>query len=109
MYTALADMVVVIHLAFIVFVMFGGLTCLSRMFRNLPYICAVNPRLGHEYDPAYAVEPAVEPKKVVVIGGGPGCLECALAAAKRGQIHQCGLRSLTIGGGHCLVHYRARV
>ncbi|MBW2464922.1 MAG: NADH:flavin oxidoreductase, partial [Deltaproteobacteria bacterium] len=29
----------------------GGLVCLSRMFRNLPYICSMNPRLGHEVEP----------------------------------------------------------
>ena len=63
----------------------GGLMCLSRMFRNLPYVCAVNPRLGHEYDPAYAVEPVAIPKKVLVIGGGPAGMECALTAARRGH------------------------
>ena len=63
----------------------GGLLCLSRMFRNLPYICAVNPQLGHEYEPAYQIEPAVAKKKVMVIGAGPGGLECAITAAKRGH------------------------
>lgn len=63
----------------------GGLVCLSRMFRNLPYVCAVNPRLGHEYDPAYAETRAEVAKRVMVIGGGPGGMECALAAARRGH------------------------
>lgn len=63
----------------------GGLMCLSRMFRNLPYICAVNPRLGHEYDPAYAQTKAEIAKRVVVIGGGPAGMECALTAARRGH------------------------
>jgi 2,4-dienoyl-CoA reductase (NADPH2) len=63
----------------------GGLLCLSRMFRNLPYVCAVNPRLGHEYDPAYSESKAEMPKKVMVIGGGPGGMECALAARRRGH------------------------
>lgn len=63
----------------------GGLLCLSRMFRNLPYVCAVNPRLGHEYDPAYAVVKAEVAKTVVVIGGGPAGMECALSAARRGH------------------------
>ncbi len=63
----------------------GGLTCLARMFRNLPYICAVNPRLGHEYEPATAVRPAVAGKRVLVIGAGPAGLECAVTAAERGH------------------------
>lgn len=63
----------------------GGLMCLSRMFRNLPYICSVNPRLGHEYEDAYALRSALEPKRVMVIGGGPAGMECALAAARRGH------------------------
>jgi len=50
----------------------GGLLCLSRMFRNLPYICAVNPRLGHEVEPEYTLRPARIAKKVLVVGGGPG-------------------------------------
>jgi 2,4-dienoyl-CoA reductase (NADPH2) len=63
----------------------AGLTCLARMFNNLPYICTVNPRLGHEVDPAYSLEPTSVPKKVMVVGGGVAGLELAATAVQRGH------------------------
>ena len=63
----------------------GGLLCLSRMFRNLPYACSMNPSLGHEYEPEYQVKPSSHPKTVYVIGGGPAGMEAAVTAAKRGH------------------------
>ena len=76
----------------------GGLLCLSRMFRNLPYICAVNPRLGHEVEPEYALQPARIAKKVLIVGGGPGGLECAFIAAQRGHSVVLCERSERLGG-----------
>lgn len=63
----------------------GGLTCLSRMFRNLPYVCSMNPVLGHEYEPEYRIVPTRHPKRVFVVGGGPSGMEAALTAAKKGH------------------------
>jgi 2,4-dienoyl-CoA reductase (NADPH2) len=63
----------------------GDLMCLASLFANQPYICTVNPRLGHEMEPEYEVKPAVRSKKVVVIGGGLSGLECAVTAAQRGH------------------------
>ena len=76
----------------------GGLLCLSRMFRDLPYNCAMNPRLSHEYEPQYEVRPAPTPKRVLVVGGGPAGLEAAKVAAERG--HQVTLveRRARLGG-----------
>lgn len=63
----------------------AGLTCLARMFNNLPYLCTVNPILGHEAEPTYQILPARLKKKVLVIGGGPAGLEVATVAAQRGH------------------------
>ena len=63
----------------------GSLNCLSRLFRDLPYTCTMNPRLGHEVEPGYEAKPAAVKKKVMVIGAGPAGLECAITAAGRGH------------------------
>lgn len=45
--------------------------------------CCVNPELGNEYK--YTFKDAVPKKKVLVIGGGPGGMNAAIAAARRGH------------------------
>jgi 2,4-dienoyl-CoA reductase-like NADH-dependent reductase (Old Yellow Enzyme family)/thioredoxin reductase len=83
----------------------GSLNCLSRLFRDLPYTCTVNPRLGHEYEPEYNIRPAAEPKNVMVIGAGPAGMECAIAATRRGHKVTVFDRAERIGG--CLIGYVA--
>lgn len=63
----------------------GSLNCLSRLFRDLPYTCTMNPALGHEVEPEYQVTPAAVKKTIMVIGAGPAGMECAIAAARRGH------------------------
>jgi 2,4-dienoyl-CoA reductase (NADPH2) len=76
----------------------GGLVCLSRMFRNLPYICSVNPRLGHECEPQMQVTPADVRRRVLVIGAGPAGLEAAHVAARRGHEVELWERGPRLGG-----------
>ena len=63
----------------------GSLNCLSRLFRDLPYTCTMNPALGHEIEPEYQIRPAAVTKKIMVVGAGPAGLECAITAARRGH------------------------
>jgi 2,4-dienoyl-CoA reductase (NADPH2) len=48
--------------------------------------CAVNPVVGREASEEFAeLRPAATPKRVAVVGGGPGGLEVAVTAARRGH------------------------
>jgi 2-enoate reductase len=44
--------------------------------------CAVTPTTGYEKE--YALSPATENKRILVIGGGPGGMKAAITAAQRG-------------------------
>ncbi len=61
-------------------------TCMESIFRKGRIECLVNPSLGHEKE--MALVPARKPKKIMVVGGGPGGLNVAWVAAKRGhEVH----------------------
>ena len=77
----------------------GSLNCLSRLFRDLPYTCTMNPALGHEVEPEYHITLATVKKKVMVIGAGPAGMECAITASKRGHAVTVFERTDRIGGG----------
>jgi 2,4-dienoyl-CoA reductase (NADPH2) len=83
----------------------GSLNCLSRVFRDLPYTCTMNPALGHEVEPEYAITPAAVQKKIMVVGAGPAGMECAIAATRRGHRVTVFERGDAIGGS--LVGYAA--
>jgi 2,4-dienoyl-CoA reductase-like NADH-dependent reductase (Old Yellow Enzyme family)/thioredoxin reductase len=71
-------------------------TCMQSIFKRGRIECLVNPMLGREKEMAFI--PAAKPKKVMVIGGGPGGLNVAWVAAKRGHHVQVYEKRPVLGG-----------
>jgi 2,4-dienoyl-CoA reductase-like NADH-dependent reductase (Old Yellow Enzyme family)/thioredoxin reductase len=74
--------------------------CLSQVTTEHGHMeCTVNPGVGHEiYRGDAKLEPAKEPKKVLVIGGGPAGMEAARVAALRGHKVTLAEASSRLGG-----------
>jgi dimethylamine/trimethylamine dehydrogenase len=61
--------------------------CITADFFAVPLRCTQNPTMGEEWRKGWHPEeipPAGSDDKVLVVGGGPAGLECALALGKRG-------------------------
>jgi NADPH-dependent 2,4-dienoyl-CoA reductase/sulfur reductase-like enzyme len=59
---------------------------MQSIYRKGRLECLVNPALGREQE--MQIVPATQPKKVMVVGAGPGGLNAAWVAAKRGhEVH----------------------
>lgn len=73
-----------------------GQGCFDNLVKMKRVECLCNPIAGHEIE--YEPEQSQSPKKVMVVGGGPGGINAALAAAARG--HQVSLheKSMVLGG-----------
>lgn len=60
--------------------------CVGNIFTGQPLQCTVNVQVGREWEFAHATVPkAADPKKVLVVGGGPAGLEAARVAALAGH------------------------
>lgn len=59
--------------------------CFGEGVRNETLKCAVNPITGQELEQRYLRGAAAVQKKVLVAGGGPGGMQAAITAAKRGH------------------------
>jgi 2,4-dienoyl-CoA reductase (NADPH2) len=61
----------------------GCMTCFDHCERGLEPRCRINAALGKEKE--FAIQPAVNKKKVLIVGGGPAGMEAARVAALRGH------------------------
>ncbi|MFC1994620.1 FAD-dependent oxidoreductase [Chloroflexota bacterium] len=62
----------------------GCLRCFEKVVVDMePVECSVNAQAGRELE--LTIEPAPQPRRVLVVGGGPGGMEAARVAALRGH------------------------
>ncbi len=71
-------------------------TCMQSIFRNGRIECLVNPSLGREKE--MEIIPSGQPRRVMVIGGGPGGLNAARIAALRGHDVSLFEKNSSLGG-----------
>lgn len=64
----------------------GGNDCISRPYaEGLPFGCAVNPHASNEVEGPWQARAAVDPRSLLVVGGGPAGMELAALAAQSGH------------------------
>ena len=62
--------------------------CLARLFRDAELTCCVRPTLGHESEADwgfYGFQPAMEKKKIMIVGAGLAGLQTGAVAAEKGH------------------------
>ena len=59
-------------------------TCHAERMLTQTRICALNPEIGREYETRFA-PPATAGKRLLIAGGGPGGMQAAVTAARRGH------------------------
>ena len=58
--------------------------CHAERMLTQTRVCAINPQIGREYEAKFQ-PPATDKKRVLVAGGGPAGMQCALTAAQCGH------------------------
>lgn len=70
--------------------------CIDVLSQQIPIYCTINTASGRERD--FAIRPAVRPRRILVIGGGPAGMEAARVAALRGHRVTLVERAAELGG-----------
>ena len=70
--------------------------CIGNGVEGIGRCCTVNPFAGHEF--IWKIKPVEAKKKILVIGGGPGGVQAALVASRRGHAVELWEQSGKIGG-----------
>jgi len=76
--------------------LFCNQICVGRLYQNRPISCAINAQAVHEKE--YPIVRTDAPKRVAVVGGGPGGLEAARVAALAGHHVTLYEKSSVLGG-----------
>lgn len=77
----------------------GANWCMESIFAHAPIACIHNPSVGREKALSEErLEPATVPRRVAVVGGGPGGLRAALTAVGRGHRVTLIERTAELGG-----------
>ncbi|WP_127900323.1 NADH:flavin oxidoreductase [Solirhodobacter olei] len=63
----------------------GATYCLDRIYQGGEALCIHNAATGRELTMPHVIEKAEKPRRVVIVGAGPGGLEAARVAAARGH------------------------
>lgn len=72
--------------------------CFGESLKTETTSCTVNPVIGNEFNEWIAKSQPTTPKKVMIIGGGPGGMKAAITAAERGHDVVLYEKSDTLGG-----------
>jgi len=70
--------------------------CINSVLSEANMQCSVNPAVGRERE--YEIKPTANPKRVLVVGGGPAGMEAARVAALRGHDVSLYDRGAVLGG-----------
>ncbi|WP_158970156.1 NADH:flavin oxidoreductase [Chachezhania sediminis] len=63
----------------------GANYCLDRIYQGGMALCLHNPSTGRELEQPHRIEPAVDRRRIVIVGAGPAGLEAARVAGERGH------------------------